>query len=160
MKNSTFSIILFLSAVLLMGCPYSAEVPLGKADIKVDNTIIKTWKQGSSSDYTYKVLKNDEFTYKIEKKSKSSGDITTYIGFINDIDGTKYMSVYEDGSTSKTYYFYKYEQVSSDKLVLTPVTENIDERFTSSSELAAFFKKNQKNSYFFDNSEDEYTPAD
>lgn len=157
MKNNTFIAVIACMALTLMGCPYSSSVNLGKAEIKADNSIIRTWKQGT--DYFYKVLKYDEYSYTIKKISQSTGDISeTYRGYITDIEGTKYMTVFTEGSVAPSHYFYKFEQ-SADKITMTPVTENIDETFTSSSDLFSFFKKNQKNSYFFDNEEDVYTPV-
>ncbi|MES2617516.1 MAG: hypothetical protein V4613_06540 [Bacteroidota bacterium] len=159
MKNNTLITVIACLALTLMGCPYSSSVNLGKAEIKTDNSIIKKWKQGT--DYFYKVLKYDEYSYTIKKISQTTGDLSeTYIGYITDIDGTKYMTVHTDGSSSPSYYFYKFEQSGTNKITLTPVTENIDETFTSPSDLFSFFKKNQKNSYFFDNDEEEYTAVE
>jgi virulence-associated protein VagC len=49
---------------------------------------------------------------------------------------------------------------SGSKLTLAPVTENIDEKFASSEEIKAFFKKNMAMSFFFDKDEDVYIKAD
>jgi virulence-associated protein VagC len=57
----------------------------------------------------------------------------------------------KQAATTKTYYFYKVEMTTSgSKLTLAPVTENIDEKFASSEEIKAFFKKNMALSFFFD----------
>lgn len=145
------------TSILFMGCPYSSEVSIDNPSVKVDEKLIGSWESKTSSDYKYTVQKTDAFKYKIEKKSASSGDVTTYIGFLSDVSGVKYMNIYEEGSTTPTYYFYKYEiSTSGAKCTLTPVTENIDEKFTTSSEMKSFFGKNQSNSYFFDKDEDVY----
>ena len=157
MKCSRILSGLAMASFLFMGCPYSSEVPIDQPAVKIDEKLLGTWESKSSTDYTYKVTKSDANTYAIEKKSMSSGDVTNYKGFISDIGGVRYMNIYEDGSTTNTYYFYKLEiSTSGVKSTLTPVTENIDEKFTTSSELKDFFKKNQVNSYFFDKDEDVY----
>lgn len=157
MKNFRILAGLALASILFMGCPYSSEVPIDSPAIKIDEKLLGTWESKSSSDYSYKVTKSDVNTYTIEKKSASSGDVTTYKGFISDVGGVRYMNIYEDGSTTNTYYFYKLEiSTSGVKTTLTPVTENIDEKFTTSAEMKDFFKKNQGNSYFFDKDEDVY----
>lgn len=157
MKNVRILAGLALASILFMGCPYSAEIPIDQPSVKIDDKLLGNWEAKSSSDYSYKVTKSDANTYAIEKKSASSGDVTNYKGFISDVGGVRYMNIYEDGSTTPTYYFYKLDvSTSGVKATLTPVTENIDEKFTTSSEMKDFFKKNQVNSYFYDKDEDVY----
>lgn len=139
-----------------MGCPYSSEVAISEKNVAIDEALLGSWESKSSTDYTYTVTKQDKMTYTIEKKSASSGDITTYNGFITKIGGINYLNIFEN-STTVTYYFYKFTVSSSGaKVTLTPVTENITEKFTESSELKKFFEDNQKHSFFFDKDEDVY----
>lgn len=157
-----FSVLVTLMLVLT-ACPYSSENPIdAKASVKIDDKLLGQWENKSSSDYLYTVSKVDDFNYKIEKKSNSSGDITTYKGFISTIDGTKFMNIYEETtSETKTYYFYKIEiSTSGGKATFVPVTENITEKFTSSDELKAFFKKHMGLSFFFDKDSDVYIRHD
>lgn len=157
MKTLRILAAIAVCAIVFMGCPYSAEVAIDQPSVKIDDKLIGEWESKSSSDYKYTVSKADSYHYTIDKKSASSGDVTTYKAFISMIDDTRYLNVYEDGSTTPTYYFYKMTISSSGvKCTLVPVTENIDEKFTTSSEMKDFFKKNQVNSYFFDKDEDEY----
>lgn len=158
MKKVTFISCLLVASFMFMGCPYSSEVAIdSEAHLKINNLLLGKWESKSSSDYSYTVTEKDANTYLIEKKSSSSGDITSYNGFLSEIDGVKYLNVYDVSSSTVTYYFYKVEVSSSgNKASLIPVTENIDEKFTSSAEMKKFFKENQKNSYFFDKDEDVY----
>jgi virulence-associated protein VagC len=147
--------------LMLTACPYTSENPIDKATVKIDDKILGKWEAKSSSDYAYNVTKKDEFTYSIEKKSASSGEVTGYEGFLSVIDNVRFLNVYETSATTKTYYFYKVEMTTSgSKLTLAPVTENIDEKFASSEEIKAFFKKNMAMSFFFDKDEDVYIKAD
>lgn len=150
-------LLLCACSFLFMGCPYSSEVPIDSPSMRIDERMLGKWESKSSSDYTYTVTKTDAYKYKIDKKSASSGDVTTYIGFLSKVDDVTYMNLYEDGSTTPTYYFYKVQFSSSGaKVSFASVTENITEKFESSSSLRQFFRDNQKNSYFFDKDVDEY----
>lgn len=157
MKRILYLLPVFALMIMLTGCPYSAEVPIDQPSVKINDMLLGKWESKSSSDYTYTVTKLDAYSYKFVKKSASSGDETVYMGHQSDINGTKYINIYEDGSTSKNYYFYKLELSSSGaKATLTPVTENITEKFTTSAELKTFFSKYQNLSFFFDKDADVY----
>src|ERR1700756_1642236 len=128
-------------SMLLMAFPYNTQVPIDEATVKVDDKILGKW-EAKSADYIYTVTKKDDFNYKFEKKGKTSTDVSTYTGFLTIIDGVKFLNVYEDAATTKTYYLYKIEQSTSGaKITLMPVTENIDEKFATSAELKAYIKK-------------------
>src|SRR5579872_6543604 len=147
-------------AVLLQGCPYTTELHIDEPTVKIDEKILGKW-EAKNSDYNYTVTKKDEFNYKFEKKGKTSTDVNNYTGFLSVIDGTKFLNVYDDGASAKTYYLYKVEQSTSGaKITLLPVTENIDEKFTSSAELKAFIKKYMALSFFYEKDQEEYFRAD
>lgn len=151
--------VLITLMLVLTACPYSSENAIDpKPAVKIDDKLLGQWESKSSSDYVYTVTKSDDYTYKIDKKSNSSGDVTTYFGFLSTIDGTRFMNIYEEKSSDpKTYYFYKVEvSPSGGKITFNPVTENITEKFASSDEIKAFFKKNMNISFFFDKDADVY----
>ena len=103
----------------------------------------------------------DEFNYKFEKKGKTSTEVTAYTGYVSVIDGVKFMNIYEDASSTKTYYLYKLEMSTSGaKITLSPVTENITEKFASSAELKAYIKKYLALSFFYSKEKEEYFHAD
>jgi hypothetical protein len=161
MKNLLSLSVLAFIIILFSGCPYSSEVTIDQPSVKLDEKLLGKWEGKSSTDYTYTVTKLDDKTYNIDKKSASTGDVTNYNAFLSEINGTRFMNVYEPNGESNTYYFYKVEVTSSgSKTTLIPVTENIDEKFTTSSELKDFFKKNMANSYFFAKEEDIYIRVD
>ncbi len=161
MKNLLSLSVLAFIIILFSGCPYSAEVAIDTPSIKIDEKLLGKWESKSSSDYIYDVTKVDDKTYRFEKKSISAGDVTVYNGFLSEINGTRFMNIYEDASMGITYYFYKVEVSGSGfRTTLSPVTENITEKFATSAELKDFFKKNMVNSYFFEKDVDEYIKAD
>ncbi|MCD6069337.1 MAG: hypothetical protein K0S33_4163 [Bacteroidetes bacterium] len=155
--------VLITLMLVLTACPYSSENPMdAKPSVKLDDKLLGQWESKSSTDYLYTVSKADDNTYKIEKKSNSSGDVTTYKGFLSTIDATRFMNIYEETSSeTKTYYFYKVDiSTSGGKITFSPVTENITEKFTNSEELKAFFKKHMGLSFFFDKDPDVYIRHD
>ena len=142
---------LFALAIMLGGCPYQSENALDKPSIKVNPILLGAWEPKSSSDDKYTVTKDDEFTYKIEKKGKEAKDVTHYKAFLSKVDDSNFLNLWEDnGTTPITYYFYKVELNSANsKVTLSPVTENITEKFATGDEMKAFFKKYKNISFFY-----------
>ena len=161
MKKFALRFIAFAGlTMLLTACPYSTELPIDEPSVKIDEKILGKW-EAKSSDYTYTVTKKDDFNYKFEKKGKTSTDVSAYTGFLSVIDGVKFLNVYEDGATTKMFYLYKIVQSTSGaKITLSPVTENIEEKFATSAELKAFIKKNMALTFFYEKDKEEYFRAD
>ena len=147
-------------AMLLTACPYSSELPIDEPTVKIDEKILGKW-EAKSADYEYKVSKKDDYNYKFEKKPKPTGETSTYTGFLTVIDGVRFINITEDVATTKAYYLYKIDQSASGaKLTLSPVTENITEKFASSAELKAYIKKYMTLSFFYSKDKEDYFRAD
>lgn len=162
MKNHLTLCLLFL-ALVFSGCPFSSEVAIDGGEAKVDEKLIGKWEPKNSSDYNYIVTKYDNATYQIVKKPKNESDApTTYFGFFSNVGGTRFLNVWDGSSEgARTYYFYKAEITpSGSKLVLSPVTENIKEKFATSAELKSFFEKHMNLSFFYAKDDEEYIRAD
>ncbi len=156
-----FPYLMFVFSLLFMGCPYGSEVAIDDGKTKIDEKLLGKWESKSSSDYDYIVSKIDDTTYKIEKKPRGEGEVTVYIGFLSAIGTTKFLNVWEEQNSTRTYYFYKMDiSGSGAKLTLSPVTDNIKEKFESSSELKSFFEKNQNLSFFYSKDDEVYIRAD
>src|ERR1700741_4082037 len=113
MKKFALQFIAFAGLTLLLtACPYATELPIDNPTVKIDDKLLGKW-EAKNSDYNYTVTKKDDFNYKFEKKGKTSTDVTTYTGFLSVIDGVRFMNIYEDASSTKTYYLYKVEQTTS-----------------------------------------------
>lgn len=163
MKKIKFIALLGALSTLFMGCPYSTEIAIDQPSVKVDEKLLGKWESKSSSEETYNVTKIDDNTFKVEKRTKSSETPTIYNGFISEVGGTRYLNMWEvtEGSTTITYYLYKLQISNSGaKATLSPVTENIDEKFATSKELKDFILKNQGLSFFYEKDEEEYIKAD
>lgn len=163
MKNVlSFKWLWFLPFVLfLTGCPYSADVPLDDAKEKINPAFIGKWVKASSSKEEhpkyYQVSKKDETKYLFEEftwsssSNKYNSDI--YTGHSTTIGTTMFLNMEKDGK----YYFYKIE-LSADKksFKLYEVTDNIDEKFSTSKDLKAFFEKYKDLSFFYNKDEEKY----
>lgn len=157
MKKLLVALTLFSSLLLFTGCPYESEVPIDTPAIKVNEKLLGKWELRTNSDDVFTVSKLDGFTYKIVKQTKGSEDKSNYAAFMSDVAGTKYLNINEITELStKTYYLYKFEQVSDGLVTFFAVTANVDEKFTSSADLKNFIAKNQGHSFFFDSAEDSY----
>ena len=140
--------------ILLWGCPYTSDVPISKP-IALDTRLTGKWEQKASDDNLFMVSKDGD-EYKIEKKEKKSGNVTVYKAILSDVKGIKYLSIYENGGTP-SYSLYKVEVSKGNDLVtLSGITENVQEKFTTSDELKAFIEKYQNLSFFFDKDAEVY----
>ena len=156
-----FPYLMLLFSLVFMGCPYGSEVAIDDGKTKIDDKLLGKWESKSSSDYDYIVSKLDDSSYKIEKKPRGEGDVTVYFGFLSNVGATKFLNVWEEQNSTRTYYFYKMDISSSGaKLTLSPVTDNIKEKFESSSELKSFFEKNKDHSFFYSKEDEVYFRAD
>ncbi|MEN9640272.1 MAG: hypothetical protein RLZZ262_2141, partial [Bacteroidota bacterium] len=61
-----------------------------------------------------------------------------------------------EDSSYLTYYFYRINREGANKIVVLSVTPNIDEKFTTGSEMATFFGQNMHHSFFYESSEETY----
>lgn len=153
MKKIVQALLGLSCCILLWGCPYSSDVPVSKTGLPIDAKLLGTWQAENSTDNDF-IVSKDGSEYKIEKKETKSGNTTVYKAFVSDVAGVKYMNIYE-AADKPSYNLYKLVQ-SGSKLTLSPVTENITEKFSSSAELKAFIEKYQKLSFFFDKTDEVY----
>jgi hypothetical protein len=162
MKKIYVFVLICCVSLLFMGCPYNSATPIDTPSLKIDAKLIGKWQQRSSEDITYVVKQKDDFTYTIVEKHKAPTDGSkpeddkTYLAYISDIDGTKFLNLYEPDQDTKTYYFYKLVfSTETDGFELYPVTEYITEKFESSADLKKFFQTNKGLSFFY-GTKDEY----
>jgi len=136
-------------SLLFQGCPYESPVPIEAPSIKINPALLGTWvsaKEGSNE--TYEVTKKDDYHYSINETDAS--DHNNYEAYISDVGGAQFLNIrgYEKDSASN-YVFYKLNMNSTNEITLSEITENVDEKFSSSADLKKFIKSNMKNSYFF-----------
>jgi hypothetical protein len=144
-----FSGMLALCA-LLCGCPYESDVPIDQPAVKINPKIIGAWEDQEGHD-VYNVSRKDDYTYAIEVIEKKDNKVDHSTAYTSNINGTVFLNIYEDNpGAGKKYSLYKIEMKGDNAVKVFPVTDNIREQFTSSSDLKKFFAANMKNSYFFE----------
>jgi len=159
MKKLKLFGLLSLLSILFMGCPYTSEVAIDNPSVKIEPKMLGQWESKNSETDKYSVTKADDYTYNIEKKSSSS--ITHYKAYESVLNGTKFLNLWEDSASTKTFYLYKYELSGSGaKITLKGITDNITEKFTSSADLKKFILANMGLSFFYDKEDEVYIRAD
>lgn len=165
MKKSRIVLVgmIILSGLIFTACPYSSTVPLSNATVSYDTEMLGKWilNDEYSDQPKYFIFSEiDKTKFKAEKYEYDSTDelysvSATYVCFFTDIDGTRFANMSEEG----TYYFFKIVMDGKDQFALFEVTDNIDEKFESSTEMYAFFKKYKNLSFFFNKDEEKYFKA-
>jgi hypothetical protein len=158
MKSVKFAALFSALSLVFMGCPYESKVPIDdSSNAKMDKTLLGTFSEKGSEDYTYKVTAYEN-TYKVDKTNKD-GETTKYKGFFSDVSGVTFLNIHEVSeyeSSEVKYYLYRVEKKGDDgeRVKLRAVTDNITEEFATSAELKAYLKKNMEISFFY-NKDDE-----
>lgn len=159
MKNFSFGLMLALVAVLLWGCPYKSAVPLSEPVEYVNKQIIGKWipkaDESKENPEYYLIAENDTVSYSVEhfqfNQEDSSYTAKSYICWTTRIDNIQFMNVQQAGQKEVT--LYRLDVMGDELMVLYQVTNNIDERFTDSQEMYAFFKKHMRLSFFYNGDE-------
>jgi hypothetical protein len=165
MKHILRSLLVLPLIVLLTACPYESTVPITEANSPIDKALIGNWfKEGEQeaeypSEY-YQIKSMSPQLYTVVKLELNSEDNTytedSYVSHLSVLKGAdgkdyKFLNMKKDGN----YYLHKID-LSADQFVLYEVTDNIDEKFSSSAELMAFVKKHMHLSFFYNKDEVTY----
>ena len=160
--------ILVTLAFFLTGCPYTSSVPIDKPGIPRDKSLMGKWKKSKTSKEYYTIYKGKgKFEYKMDlfkwdRKTKKNYKSESYIAHLSKIKNAQFLNIKRissGGSTKKKpravragnmkYVFYRIHKMGSG-FKADIVTGNIDEKFTSSSKLKAFFAKHMHLSFFYE----------
>lgn len=167
MKKLFYFFSVITASVFLMACPYETEVPINKPEVKYPAELLGKWEPKSSSDDMYTIKKKDDYVItitKVKKEVKTDDTPEEYEAFISEVGGVKFLNLSEkkdDDFGTKKYYLYKLEiSASGARLTLSPVTENIDEKFQTSAELKNFIQQNMNHSFFYDKEDEVYIRAE
>lgn len=150
----------------LMACPYETEVPIDQPSVKFPSNLLGKWEPKSSNEEVLTIAKKTEYVVTIsksKKKPEADDKPEQYEAYISEIDGVKFLNITEKNeySSGSKFYLYKMEvSASSSRLTLSPVTENIDEKFSTSAELKAFIQKNMQHSFFYEKEDEVYLRLD
>ena len=146
---------------LVTACPYTSSVPIGPADEEINKTLLGKWISGTDIEYEfptyYSISKADKTKYNVVEFMYSSYDSTysetAYTMHSTTIGDNVFMNVQE--KTGGDYHLHKIE-VAKNEFILHEVSDNIDEKFSSSNELKTFIEKNMNYSFFYNKGEKKY----
>lgn len=158
--NTTKTVALCGSLLLLMGCPYSSVIPLSSADTAAPNYLIGQWDDGTGG--MVEIARTEGNTLSITKFTETEdsepSEPERYTGFITIVNGVTFLNLNDfSWNDDGDYYFYKIEKVDDNNITVFEVTENIRETFEDSKSLSNFFSKNMTNSYFYSSGEISYS---
>jgi hypothetical protein len=162
MKKLIIPFVLMAAMIILFtACPYSSSVPIDNPSVKVDRNLLGKWVK--SSDQTtehptfFVIDQLDNFKYNIVKNEYNSSDSTytktAYVAYISKIDNLSFLNMQQDGKGD--YYLHRID-LGNGEFSFFEVTDNIDEKFTTSEELKAFVKKYMNLSFFYNKDEEKY----
>ena len=157
MKKFTWLLALPL-LLMLAGCPYKSDFALDTKGKKVNPALLGKWEPKSGFKESFNVTQTSDYTYRIVKLHEDKKDSSVYSAYIVDVDGDQFLNLQQQGEMAdKGFYFYKVElNTSGSKVTLSPVTENISEKFATAEEMRAFFKKYKGLSFFYDKQQEVY----
>ena len=160
MKSLKFFIPLLVTSVLLGGCPYQSSVPIDEPNEKINTALLGNWEKKNTTGSLYKISKQDDYHYRIEKRGDEKKEVSVYNAYTSTINGTTFLNM-EDEAQKDGYFLYKVTiNTGNNKITLEEITENIDEKFTTSVELMAFISKNKELSFFYSKEADVFYKAD
>lgn len=153
------SICSVITVLSLFGCPYSSEVPVSETEAKVKNTLLGKFQtsenQATETPSYVEIKKASKTSYQISdynyNSSDSSYSVSNYTGFESDVDGVSFFNLMEDGTPP--YLIYRVDKITDNSFKLTEVTDNVDEKFESSSDFHAFLKKHKDVSFLYSKDE-------
>ncbi|TAF34432.1 MAG: hypothetical protein EAZ57_03160 [Cytophagales bacterium] len=163
MKRITINNILcaIFMLVFFASCSYSSEYPIEDQGLPIKSEILGKWTQdaGVTPDYiTISKLNDTQYDIKrfaFDTQDSSYKEQSSYKSHLSNLQGTLFMNMESGGQ-----YIFKKLVISSNKLVFSSVTSNIDEEFTNSEDLKAFFLKNKDLSFFYNEGDEIYKRSD
>ena len=170
MNKLFYTLTLVSISFLFMGCPYKTKVNLeSNPSENVNSAFLGNFEKKGSSTYRFVVSKKSANLYQVEEIKNSNDEVVkVYEGYTTTIKGTQFLVTRKTRSystnydaTDADYYLYKLVSNSSGTIMkLYEVTDNIDEEFTSASELKSFIAKYKDLSFFYEKSVLKYYKED
>jgi len=131
-------------ALLLAGCPYGSEFPLGSPQQAVrDDALLGSWKPTAESEEDFLLTFRSEGGAKLSVLAESPGEEPArYPAFVAELGGRRFLNV-RDTEDSGRWYFANY-LFHQGRLRLRLVDDELvgERTFPSAEELAAFLLAN------------------
>lgn len=161
-RTPAYLVLIIVLVLVLVGCPYTSTVSLAEPSEEVDAGFYGRWLKDSEDEHPdyYDIEELDGLSFSLSKYTWDSDDEvysldTTYSSWFTTIGNVRFMNI-EDVDDQGTYYFYKMEMPSADTFILYEVTDNIDEVFSDSAGMYAFFDNHKNLSFFYNSDEETY----
>jgi hypothetical protein len=143
--------------ILLTSCPYESQYPLDNVPkVKFAPSIIGNYRTSGDDSTVYEVSAVDSFILQITSRNSADSIGRPYNAYFSKIGNTTFINCEQTSLLGKTNYgFYKVVLSDSD-FVFYPVSDQIEDVFSSSADLRAFFSKYKDLSFFYSNSIERY----
>ncbi len=136
------SFLLAAAALLLAGCPYGSEFPLGSPQQAIrDEALLGAWKAAAEGEEDYLLTFRDEGGTALSLLAESPGEEpVSYPAFVSEIGGRRFLNL-RDTEDSGRWYFADY-LFHQGRLRLRLVDDELigERTFPSAEELAAFLR--------------------
>ncbi len=143
---------------LLDGCVYESSVPIDTPSIKLNQLLLGSWKAQGESTLGSKTMsgitltRSSDLIYNIEHQESGKSEISKMKGYLSVINNVTFLNVWDTipAQAPIGYNIFKIEIEDKDHINIFPLTENIKEKFGSSTDFRKFIAANMMNSYFFE----------
>ncbi len=122
-----FLLLLFAGMFLLSGCPYESSDPIDTGSYKVPAWLIGNWRQGASKITNYRVasIKDNANAFTAYEVDSAGIVKTTYNPIIMSKLGKNIFLSVNDPEAGVSYYIYRLEISSENKIELLGLKEKI-----------------------------------
>ena len=160
--NKLFQFVALLSVISLFGCPYTSQIPISEPETKMDKRLLGKYQtvedQAIESKAFLEIEEGNVTSYRVSDHKFNSTDstftVTNYVAYESRIDDVSFFNVLEEGKAP--YMIYRIDNISGNSFRLMEVTDNIDEKFETSADLAAFLRKYKDVSFLYSKEETVY----
>jgi len=144
MKTRTSRLALLAAAALLLaGCPYGSEFPLGSPQQAIrDDALLGSWKPAAESEEDFLLTFRSEGGAALSLLAESPGEEpASYPAFVSELGGRRFLNL-RDTEDSGRWYFANY-LFHQGRLRLRLVDDELigERTFRSTEELAAFLRE-------------------
>ncbi len=150
-RTKVLGLTVLLFSFGLVGCPYQSQVPLDQASLPIDTRLLGVWREDSSTAFmVYTIEPQGDFEYAV--RSEGDSGMNQYQAYLTQLGSHWFLNLKNsDENSTERYSLFRLE-IGDDgaSVTLFPVTENILEKFTRSSDLREFFEKYQDLSFFYE----------
>jgi hypothetical protein len=136
------SFLLAAAVLLLAGCPYGSEFPLGSPQQGIrDDALLGSWKPAAESEEDFLLTFRSEGGTTLSVLAESPGEEpASYPAFVSELGGRRFLNL-RDTEDSGRWYFANY-RFQEGRLRLRLVDDELigERTFPSAEELAAFLQ--------------------